>query len=76
MCSSTAIAIVFQNVNNYFGLLGGTAGVMMAGGIPAICYYKLKENKSRVDILLLFICVVVTIISVLGAFLSFIDSFY
>jgi hypothetical protein len=42
MCTSTAIAIGFQKVNSYFGLLGGTAGVMMAGGIPALCYYKLK----------------------------------
>ena len=40
--SSCTIAIFFQQVNGYFGLLGGTAGVLMAGGIPAFCYYKLK----------------------------------
>jgi hypothetical protein len=28
-------------VNSYFGLLGGTAGVFMAGAIPMVCYYKL-----------------------------------
>lgn len=39
MCSSTAIAIGFVKVNSYFGLLGGTAGVMMAGGIPALCWF-------------------------------------
>lgn len=39
--SSCLIAIVFQKVNSYFGLLGGTAGVMMAGGIPAMCYWKM-----------------------------------
>lgn len=41
--SSCAIAIGFVKVNSYFGLLGGTAGVMMAGGIPAMCYYKLMQ---------------------------------
>jgi hypothetical protein len=39
--SSCLIAVSFVKVNSYFGLLGGTAGVMMAGGIPAMCYYKL-----------------------------------
>ena len=39
--SGTAIAIFFQQVNSYFGLLGGTAGVFMAGAIPMVCYYKL-----------------------------------
>jgi amino acid permease len=39
--SSTVIALLFQKVNSYFGLLGGTAGVMMAGAIPTICYAKL-----------------------------------
>ena len=39
--SGTIIAIFFQKVNSYFGLLGGTAGIMMAGFIPFACYYKL-----------------------------------
>ncbi len=25
----------------YFGLIGGTVGVMMAGGFPLACFYKL-----------------------------------
>lgn len=41
--SSCLIAIVFVKVNSYFGLLGGTAGVFMAGGMPAMCYYKLMK---------------------------------
>ena len=41
--SSCLVAISFVKVNSYFGLLGGTAGVMMAGGIPAMCYYKLMK---------------------------------
>ena len=47
--SSCGIAIAFQKVNSYFGLLGGTAGVMMAGGIPALCYWKLviQEKKEK-----------------------------
>ena len=49
--SSCGVAITFQHVNSYFGLLGGTAGVMMAGGIPALCYLKLvllsKNDGSR-----------------------------
>lgn len=45
MCSSTAIAIFFRGVNSYFGLLGGTAGVLMAGGIPSLCYFKLRRSK-------------------------------
>ena len=40
---SCFVAITFTQVNSYFGLLGGTAGVMMAGGIPAICYWKLMS---------------------------------
>lgn len=45
--SSCLIAIGFQNVNSYFGLLGGTAGVMMAGGIPVLCYIKLILLKQE-----------------------------
>jgi hypothetical protein len=36
-----AIAITFVNINSYFGLIGGTAGVLMGGGIPALCYWKI-----------------------------------
>ena len=39
--SSCAVAATFVKVNSYFGLLGGTAGVLMAGTIPGICFYRL-----------------------------------
>jgi len=38
--SSSIVAITFVKVNSYFGLLGGTAGVLMGGGIPALCFWK------------------------------------
>ena len=44
--SSTITAIIFQSINSYFGLLGGTAGVMMSGAIPMICYAKLIGLKT------------------------------
>lgn len=47
--SSSTIAILCQSVNAYFGLLGGTAGVLMAGTIPALCFYKLMLDKSGQD---------------------------
>jgi hypothetical protein len=74
MCSSTAIAIGFQKVNSYFGLLGGTAGVMMAGGIPGLCYFKLRPKLSIGDIILLILCVIITIVAATGAILSVVDS--
>lgn len=72
MVSSTAIAISFISVNSYFGLLGGTAGVLMAGGIPALCYFKLAEKISQFDIFLLVICVLTTVLASFGAILSII----
>lgn len=74
MCSSTAIAIGFQKVNSYFGLLGGTAGVMMAGGIPALCYFKLRSKLTPYDIILLVLCALITILAAAGAILSVVDS--
>lgn len=73
MCSSTAIAIGFQKVNSYFGLLGGTAGVMMAGGIPALCYMKLRPQLTTGDYVLLGMCLVITVLAALGAILSVVD---
>lgn len=70
MCSSTAIAISFQKVNSYFGLLGGTAGVMMAGGIPGLCYFKLRPKLSKGDVALLILCIIITIVAATGAILS------
>jgi hypothetical protein len=74
MCSSTAIAIGFRKVNSYFGLLGGTAGVMMAGGIPALCYFKLRPQLTVVDKLLLILCLIITLLASAGAILSVVDS--
>lgn len=73
MCSSTAIAIGFQKVNSYFGLLGGTAGVMMAGGIPGLCYFKLRGKLTGLDKVLLVLCLFITILAAAGAILSVVD---
>ncbi len=67
--SSCLIAISFVKVNSYFGLLGGTAGVMMAGGIPAMCYYKLMKLERKHYFMLVFVCIV-TLLAVVGAVLS------
>lgn len=61
---------MFQRVNSYFGLLGGTAGVMMAGGIPAICYYKLKGLRTTNQKMLVVFMALVSVFAVFGAFLS------
>jgi asparagine N-glycosylation enzyme membrane subunit Stt3 len=70
--SSCFIAILFQKVNSYFGLLGGTAGVMMAGGIPALCYVKMMKCK-RNDFIMLGYIAVLTVFAVSGAILSVAD---
>ena len=71
--SGTAIAIFFQQVNSYFGLLGGTAGVMMAGGIPMICYYKLLGLIRTSEKLIAVFMLIVSLVGMFGAFLSVID---
>ena len=73
MVSSCGIAITFQKVNSYFGLLGGTAGVLMSGTIPAICYGKLKNGLACSDIIRLILVVLVTLAGFSGAILSIID---
>lgn len=67
--SSCLIAVSFVKVNSYFGLLGGTAGVMMAGGIPGLCYYKLMKLETKHYVMLGFIAVV-TLLAMVGAVLS------
>jgi hypothetical protein len=71
--SSTGIAIAFQKINSYFALLGGTAGVMMAGAIPGLCYVKLRDKLTVVDIVLLCTCFAITLIGMIGAVLSVVD---
>ena len=41
--SSLFIAILFEKVNLYFALIGGTFGVMIGGVIPMACAMKLIE---------------------------------
>ena len=71
--SSCLVAISFVKVNSYFGLLGGTAGVMMAGGIPAICYYKLMKLERKHYFMLVFVAIV-TIFAMVGAVLSVVTA--
>lgn len=72
--SGTAIAIFFQQVNSYFGLLGGTAGVFMAGAIPMVCYRKLLGVNSKKEMLMMGFMIVISLLGILGAFLSVIDA--
>ena len=65
-----AIALFFQAVNSYFALLGGTAGVMMAGGFPAICYYKVKGLRTWNQKIIVVFMSVVVICGMYGAILS------
>lgn len=68
--SGTIIAIFFQKVNSYIGLLGGTAGVMMVGTIPMICYFKLFGLKSWREKAMGIMMVMVSLLAMIGAFLS------
>lgn len=68
--SGLAIAIFFTSVNSYFALLGGTAGVMMAGGFPAICYYKVKGLRTLNQKIIVTFMTLVVICGVYGAILS------
>jgi hypothetical protein len=68
--TSTLTAILFQSVNSYFGLLGGTAGVMMSGAIPMICYAKLIGLDSIKEKLMCFLMVVISLLGMVGGFFS------
>lgn len=70
--SSCLVAISFVKVNSYFGLLGGTAGVMMAGGIPGLCYYKLMKLTTKHYFILAFIAII-TVAAMVGAVLSVVN---
>ena len=72
MVSSCTLVIFFQGVNSYFGLLGGTTGVLMAAGIPGACYFKQAEKLCQKDILMLGFIGLVTFASFIGAILSII----
>lgn len=69
------MAITFVKVNSYFGLLGGTAGVLMGGGIPALCYYKIimkrdKNKRNYKSYIMLLFCALISLLSFTGAILS------
>jgi len=71
--SSCLVAISFQHVNSYFGLLGGTAGVLMAGGLPALCYARVSDKARRRDFFFLLLSLIIVIIGFIGAILSLVD---
>lgn len=74
--SGSILAIFFQNISIYFSLLGGTAGVMKAGGFPAICFYKLKGPRTLNQKLLLIFMAIVTVFAILGAILTVVSWFW
>ena len=61
---------IFQSVNNYFALLGGTAGVMIASGLPTICYYKVMGLRTWNQKLMVIFMTMVVIFGMYGAILS------
>lgn len=71
--SGTIIGFFFQNVSGYFGILGGTAGVLMAGGFPALCYYKLKGLRTNNQKMLVAFIAIIGFCAAIGAILSVAD---
>jgi hypothetical protein len=56
----------------YFGLIGGTAGVLMAGIIPILCMRKLC-SVSKQDIAIMVFVGVMCLICFIGALTSVIN---
>lgn len=71
--STFLIGLFFQGVSMYFGLIGGTVGVMMAGGIPLICFYKLIPLNDVDKILMAFVAIM-GVICFLGAMQSIFNT--
>ena len=67
--STFLIGLFFQGVSMYFGLIGGRVGVVMAGGIPLICFYKLIST-SDTDKLVMAYVGVMGVVCFLGAMQS------
>lgn len=67
--SSFLIGLLFQGVSSYFGLIGGTVGVMMASGIPLACFYKLITINSK-DMMIMAFMIILSILCFLGAMQS------
>jgi len=68
--SATLTAVLFQKVNSYFGLFGGTTGVMLASTIPMICYAKLIGLNSWREKLMAVFMFFISIIAITGGILS------
>lgn len=67
--STFLIGLVFQQVNMYFGLIGGTAGVLMAGVIPLVCGLKLLHLDNTLIAIMTFVGVM-SVICFIGAIQS------
>lgn len=72
MFSTLIVGIIFTKVNMYFGLIGGTLGVLMAHGIPAFCVMKLIKINDY-DFKVLIFAAIMSVFCVIGAVLSVID---
>ena len=68
--SGTLIAILFQKINSYLGLIGGTAGVMTIGVIPTVCYYKLIGLTTWKEKVMAGFMAVVSVVGMIGGILS------
>jgi hypothetical protein len=68
--SGCLIAVVFRKVNSYFGLLGGTTGMMICGAIPMSCYIKLIGLPTLRDKLVAGFMALTSVLGMLGAILS------
>lgn len=76
--SSFLVAVTFIQVNSYFGLMGGTAGVLIGGAIPAFCFWKGLISKDPTlqtakNYGIVLFCGAIMILSFLGAILSVVD---
>ena len=67
--SSIVIAIVFQNINVYFALIGGTFGLAIACLMPMACVLKVIPMTSNLIYILVF-SGVMSFICFVGALLS------
>lgn len=69
--SGALIAAFYGSVTSYFGLLGGTAGTMMAGTIPAISYLRLKGELTKpLHLLIIGFYGAMTAIGIAGGIIS------
>lgn len=60
------VAILFENVNFYFSLIGGTFGVGTAAVIPMLCAFKLIKFTDDQKYIVIFVSVMSVIIFIGG----------